>query len=132
MWKHPSRVKYESNRERWKIKTPGKGERWKHSKIVINERPEKGWKWKTLRGSPRKKAGFSFFFFSIWVFFHEHSRFTGQQGKGEGIYLTPLYHFHPLHRHLDISRAITAGSSPLRIAGSRTWTGNLWFPRTSR
>ena len=23
-----------------------------------------------------------FFFFSIWVFFHEHSRFTGQQGKG--------------------------------------------------
>ena len=21
-------------------------------------------------------------FFSIWVFFHEHSRFTGQQGKG--------------------------------------------------
>ena len=25
----------------------------------------------------------------------------GQQGKGEGIYLTPLYHFYPLHRHLD-------------------------------
>ena len=58
----------------------------------------------------------NFFFFSIWVFFHEHSRFTGQQGKGEGIFLTPLYHFHPLHRHLDISRAITAGSSPLHIA----------------
>ena len=36
------------------------------------------------------------FFFSIWVFFHEHSRFTRQQGKGEGTYLTPLYHFHPL------------------------------------
>ena len=53
--------------------------------------------------------------FSIWVFFHEHSRFTGHQGKGEGIYLTPLYHFHPLHRHLDISRAITAESSPLHI-----------------
>ena len=61
-----------------------------------------------------------FVFFSIWVFFHEHSRFTGQQGKGEGIYLTPLYHFHPLHRHLDISQAITAESSPLHIAGSRT------------
>ena len=43
------------------------------------------------------------FFFSIWVFFHEHSQFTGQQGKGEAISLTPLYHFHPLHRHLDIS-----------------------------
>ena len=72
------------------------------------------------------------YFFSIWVFFHEHSRFTGQQGKGEGIYLTPLYHFHPLHRHLDISRAITAESSPLHIAGSRTRTRNLWFPSASR
>ena len=72
------------------------------------------------------------FFFSIWIFFHEHSQFTGQQGKGEGIYLTPLYHFHPLHRHLDISRAITAKSSPLHIAGSRTRTGNLWFPSASR
>ena len=40
-------------------------------------------------------------FFSTWVFFHEHSQLTWQQGKGEGIYLTPLYHFHPLHRHLD-------------------------------
>ena len=30
-----------------------------------------------------------------------------------GISLTPLYQFHPLHRHLDISWAITAESSPL-------------------
>ena len=71
-------------------------------------------------------------FFFIWVFFHEHSRFTGQQGKGEGIYLTPLYHFHPLYRRLGISRAITAESSPLRVAGSRTRAGNLWFPSASR
>ena len=42
-------------------------------------------------------------FFSIWVFFHKHSRFPGQQGKEEAISLIPLYHFHPLHRHLDIS-----------------------------
>ena len=28
-------------------------------------------------------------FFSIWVYFHEHSRFTGQLGKGEAISLTP-------------------------------------------
>ena len=69
-----------------------------------------------------------FCFFSIWVFFHEHSQFTEQQGKGEGICLTPLYHSHPLHRHLDIIRAITAESSPLHIAGSRTRTGNFWFP----
>ena len=50
------------------------------------------------------------FFSSIWVFFHEHSRFKGQQGKGEAISVIPLYHFHPLHRHLDISWAITAES----------------------
>ena len=36
-------------------------------------------------------------FFSFWVFFHEHSRFTGLQGKGKAISLTPLYYFHPLH-----------------------------------
>ena len=73
-----------------------------------------------------------FFFFSMWVFFHEHSRSTGLQEKGEGISLTPHYHLHPLHRHLDISRAITAESSPLHIVSSRTRTGNLWFPSASR
>ena len=36
-------------------------------------------------------------FFSFWVFFYEHSRFTGLQGKGKAISLTPLYYFHPLH-----------------------------------
>ena len=56
-------------------------------------------------------------FFSC-VFFHNHSRITGLQGKGEGISLTPQYHFHPLHRYLDISRAITAESSPLHRGGS--------------
>ena len=71
------------------------------------------------------------FFFSIWVLFHEHSRITGLEGKGEGIPLAPLYHFHPLHGHLDISRGIAAESSPLRIASSRTRTGNLWFPSAS-
>ena len=75
---------------------------------------------KRLRSSHLKVFLKKGVFFSIWVFFHEHSRFTGQQGKGKGIYLTPLYHFHPLHRHLDISRAITAESSLLHIAGSRT------------
>ena len=70
---------------------------------------------------------FFLFFLFIWVFFHELSQITGLQGKGESISLTPHYHFHPLHRHLDISRAITAESSPLHIASSRTRTGNLWF-----
>ena len=67
------------------------------------------------------------YFFFIWVFFHEHSRITGLQGKEEGIPLTPHYHFYPLHRHLDISRAIAPESSPLHIGSSRTWTGNLWM-----
>ena len=49
------------------------------------------------------------------VFFHEHSRITGLQGKEEGISLTPHYHFHRLHGRLDISRAIAAESSPLVV-----------------
>ena len=58
------------------------------------------------------------FFFSIWLFFYEYSRFTGQQVKGEAISSYPFYHFHPLLRHLDISWVIAAESWPLRIAGS--------------
>ena len=41
-----------------------------------------------------------------------------QQGKRETISLTPLYHFHPLHRHLDVSQAITADSSLLHVTSS--------------
>ena len=51
-----------------------------------------------------------FVFFSIRVFFHNHLRITGLQGKREGISLTPHYHFHLLHRNLEISQAITADS----------------------
>ena len=36
-----------------------------------------------------RKKNFSYSIFSIWVFFHEHSRITGVQGKGEGVSLTP-------------------------------------------
>ena len=70
-------------------------------------------------------------FFSIWVLFHELSQVTGLKGKGEGIPFTPHYHFHPLYRHLEICRAVAAGSSPLRIASSRTRTERLWFPSAS-
>ena len=66
-------------------------------------------------------------FFSIGFFFHDHSWITGLQGKGEGISLTPHYHFHQLHRHLDTSWAITAESSPLHLGSSWTQTGNLWY-----
>ena len=65
-----------------------------------------------------------FFFFSLWVFSHEHSRITALQRMGEGISLTRRYHLHPLHGRLDISRAIAAESSPLHIASSRTRTRN--------
>ena len=40
--------------------------------------------------------------------------------EGEGISLIPHYHFHQLCRHLDISRAIAAESSPLHIVSR--WT----------
>ena len=75
---------------------------------------------------------FCFFgFFSVCILFHGHSRFTGQQGKGEAICSTPLYHFHPFHRHLGISWVITAESSPLHIASNGTWPGNLCLPSAS-
>ena len=72
-----------------------------------------------------------YLFFPSWVYFHDYSRITGLQGKGEDISLTPHYHFHTLHRHLDISRVITTENSPLHIASSRTRIGNLWFPSAS-
>ena len=58
-------------------------------------------------------------------------RAAGEEG-GRVISLTLLYHFHPLHRHLDISRAITAQRSHLHTASNRTRTGSLWFPSASR
>ena len=71
--------------------------------------------------------------FLYWISFHEHSQFTGHQGKVEAFSLTPLYHFPPFHRHFDISRVITTGSSLLRIAANRSRTGNnIWFPSASR
>ena len=42
-------------------------------------------------------------FFSIWVFFHEHSRITGLQGKGEGISLTP-HHQCDLGLKLEVTK----------------------------
>ena len=55
----------------------------------------------------------------IWVFFHKHSRFPGKQGKERVFLLSPVYDFHPLHRHLDISRMITVEGSPLHILADR-------------
>ena len=72
---------------------------------------------------PHIGKNYAYFFWFIRVFFHKHSRIIGLRGKGEGISLTHLYHFQPLHRHLDINWAITAESSPMHIGSSRTRTG---------
>ena len=66
-----------------------------------------------------------FNFFSIRVFLHKHSWFIEQEWKGEAIYLTFLYHLHPLRRHLDISQAITAESPSLYMASSRIRAGTF-------
>ena len=81
----------------------------------------------------RKTLGtLQYYVFFYLVFFRDHSRITGLQGKGEGMFLTSRCHFHPLHGHLVISRATAAESSPLRIGSGRTQTGNLWFPGSDR
>ena len=55
------------------------------------------------------------FFFSGFSFTNiQDSR--DSSGRGRLFFLSPLYHFHPLHRHLEISRAITKESLPLHIA----------------
>ena len=75
-------------------------------------------------------------FFSSWVFFHFHSRILSRiarlQWKAEGIPLIRHYHFHPLYKNLDISRTITAESSPLHIGSIQIQTGNFWFPSAQK
>ena len=67
--------------------------------------------------------------FSTWVFFHEHSQFTGQQGKGEAISFILFYLFHLFNRHFDICQVITTASSPLHIASSHTQIRNFWISK---
>ena len=98
------------------------------SKEVTNKDKSLKTQLQLLTGDKQKadtKKNIYIYFFSIWVFFHEHSQFTGQQGKGEGIYLTPLYHFHLLHRHLDISRADYCRE----LTSAHTWQSDSnWEP----
>ena len=105
---------------------------------LIKNRPRKNW----LRKSLCKKYDAQYFIFGtcphIYIFFFYlgflSQTFTihGTAGEGGGYLFNSSLPLPPLHRHLDISRAITAESSPLHIAGSRTRTGNLWFPSASR
>ena len=61
----------------------------------------------------------------INIFFLSGISFTNiDESRGsrlkERAFKTPLYNFYLLYRHLDISRAITRGSSPLHVASDRT------------
>ena len=73
------------------------------------------------RGS---SLNFTLFFLSGFPFttIHESQDCRGRPRA------TTLYHFHLLYRHLLISQAITAESSPLHTGRSRIRTRNLWFP----
>ena len=84
---------------------------------------------KSLRAQLRKNKTCFFFYLG---FLSRAFTIRGAAGEGEGIYLAPLYHFHPLCGCLGIGRAIAAGGSPLRIAGNWTRARNLWFPSASR
>ena len=73
------------------------------------------------------KHNLFFLFLSICLLLHEYLQFTGQQVKGEAISLYPFYHFLLLHRHSDTIWVVAAERSPLRIAGSRNGTWDLWY-----
>ena len=81
-----------------------------------------------------RTTSIKFFFFFCFYFGFLSRTLTNHRtvGEGEGISLSPRYHFHSLHRHLGISKKISAESPPLHISSSQTRTGNLWFPRSSR
>ena len=69
--------------------------------------------------------------FSKWVFLlHDIYNYQDNRGRWR-LSLIPLCHIHPLHKHLHISRMITAESSHLRLASGRTLTRNPWFPSAS-
>ena len=65
----------------------------------------------------------SIFFFLSGLSFTNIHKSQDCRGRG-GHSLTPLCHSHPLHRYLDISRAITKEILPLQSVGKRTGTGN--------
>ena len=65
--------------------------------------------------------------FFLYCVFFSLDIYDSQDSRRERPILTPVYHFHPLHKRLEISQAIAAKSSPLTIASDQTGTENLWF-----
>ena len=67
-------------------------------------------------------------FFSFWLGFLSQPFMDHRTaGEGGGHFYNSSLPLHLLHRYLDISRAITAESSPLHITGSRARTGSFGF-----
>ena len=71
---------------------------------------------------------FSFFYLG---FFSREFMIHRTVEEGKAISLTPLHHFHPFHRHLDIFRVITAESSLLSIGSSPNRIGSYTCPKYS-
>ena len=72
-----------------------------------------------------KNLGFFCFFFYL-AFLSRTFADQRTAGKGEGISLTPHYHFHPFHIHLDISWVITENYWVTNKQNKRK-TKILWF-----
>ena len=70
------------------------------------------------------------FFLSGFSFANIHESLDSRGKKG--YFLAPLNHFHPLHRHINISWVITGESSPRHIASGLTQTRKPRFPSASR
>ena len=100
----------------------------KKATIINYQAPIKGIS--VIPGEKSCSKGPSFFFYRSFL-----SRpFTDHRTAGEGrrgISLTSHYPFHPLHRYLDISRAITTETSSLYIGSIHTRTRSLCFPSAS-
>ena len=92
------------------------------SNQVFKKMQNEGSKHGSIMSMLKKVFGIYFNVFKVFAdtvdnFIKPFFAITVQQEKGEAISLSPLYHFHTLHGQLDTSQAVTAGSSPLHIAG---------------
>ena len=65
------------------------------------------------------------FFYSGSLSFDIYESQTSRRVRS--LILSPFYHLHLFHEHLNIRWEITAERSSLHISSGRTRTGNLWF-----
>ena len=74
-----------------------------------------------------QSSAYNFYLFIYFFYLGFLSRISVVHRTVVAISLAPLYHFHPLHRHSDISRATAAESSLLHKGSSRTRIGIFVF-----